>query len=95
MDKIFHSTFCSYRNVLHYQTARFLKIKNTIQLILLSLLVLPDCVKTSEYSNELIQSGENHFKNLRQLTFSGENAEAYFSSDGKKLIFQAHDGDSL
>jgi TolB protein len=58
-------------------------------------LVLPGCVKTSKYSNELIQKAENHFKNLRQLTFSGENAEAYFSADGKKLIFQAHDGDSL
>ena len=32
--------------------------------------------------------GEIHFKDIRQLTFSGENAEAYFSSDGKKLIFQ-------
>ena len=29
------------------------------------------------------------------MTFSGENAEAYFSSDGKKLILQAHDGDNL
>ena len=36
-----------------------------------------------------------HFNNLRQLTFSGENAEAYFSKDGKSLIFQSHDGDSL
>ena len=33
--------------------------------------------------------GEKHFKNIRQLTFGGENAEAYFSSDGTKLIFQA------
>jgi len=47
------------------------------------------------YNNFLIQDGEKHFKNLRQLTFSGENAEAYFSADGKQLIFQAHDGDSL
>ncbi len=39
--------------------------------------------------------GETHFKDIRQLTFSGENAEAYFSSDGKKLIFQAHDGEEL
>ena len=31
--------------------------------------------------------GETHFKDIRQLTFSGENAEAYFSSDGRKLIF--------
>ena len=33
--------------------------------------------------------GENHLKNVRQLTFGGENAEAYFSFDGKKLIFQS------
>ncbi len=38
---------------------------------------------------------ETHFKNLKQLTFSGENGEAYFSADGTKLIFQAHDGDDL
>ena len=36
----------------------------------------------------LLLPGEKHFKNLRQLTFGGENAEAYFSADGKKLIFQ-------
>lgn len=31
---------------------------------------------------------EVHFKNVRQLTFGGENAEAYWSNDGKSLIFQ-------
>ena len=46
-------------------------------------------------ANEHIVENEIHFKNLRQLTFSGENAEAYFSSDSKKLIFQSHDGDGL
>ena len=34
---------------------------------------------------------EAHLKNLRQLTFAGENAEAYFSSDDKWLIFQGHE----
>jgi len=33
--------------------------------------------------------GEKHFKNVKQLTFGGENAEAYFSYDGKELIFQS------
>ena len=47
------------------------------------------------YNNSLIQNGEDHFLHLQQLTFSGENAEAYFSADGKSLIFQSHDGDSL
>jgi TolB protein len=31
---------------------------------------------------------EKHFKNIRQLTFGGDNAEAYFSFDGKWIIFQ-------
>jgi Tol biopolymer transport system component len=33
--------------------------------------------------------GEPHLKEIRQLTFGGENAEAYFSPDGRRLIFQA------
>ena len=32
---------------------------------------------------------EKHLKNVRQLTFGGQNAEAYFSADSKKLIFQS------
>ena len=31
---------------------------------------------------------EKHLRNLKQLTFGGENAEAYFSFDGKRLSFQ-------
>jgi Tol biopolymer transport system component len=33
--------------------------------------------------------GETHLKNIRQLTFGGQNAEAYFSRDGEELIFQS------
>ena len=32
---------------------------------------------------------ETHLGNVRQLTFGGENAEAYFSFDGKRLSFQS------
>ncbi len=35
------------------------------------------------------QSQEVHLRNVRQLTFEGENAEAYFSFDGTRLIFQS------
>lgn len=38
------------------------------------------------------EPGERHFGNIHQLTFGGENAEAYFSADGKRLIFQAKSG---
>src|SRR5918995_1391775 len=36
---------------------------------------------------------EVHFSNIVQLTNGGENAEAYWSFDGKKLIYQAHEGE--
>jgi Tol biopolymer transport system component len=32
---------------------------------------------------------EKHLKDIRQLTFGGENAEAYWSPDGRKLIMQS------
>src|SRR5262249_15352416 len=36
---------------------------------------------------------EKHLANVRQLTFGGDNAECYWSFDGKKLIFQSTHGD--
>jgi TolB protein len=38
--------------------------------------------------------GEDRLTNIRQLTFGGQNAEAYFSFDGSELIFQSTRGDS-
>ena len=35
------------------------------------------------------QSQGAAIRNIRQLTTGGENAEAYFSPDGKKIIFQS------
>jgi TolB protein len=35
------------------------------------------------------ESGERHLRNIRQLTAGGENAEAYFSADGRRLVFQS------
>lgn len=32
---------------------------------------------------------ETHLRNVKQLTFGGTNAEAYFSPDGHRLIFQS------
>src|SRR6266700_226843 len=39
-------------------------------------------------------SGEVHLRNIRQLTFGGQNAEAYFSRSGRQLIFQRQGADS-
>jgi TolB protein len=35
------------------------------------------------------EPGESHLARITQLTNGGENAEAYFSADGKRLIFQS------
>jgi TolB protein len=35
------------------------------------------------------EPGERHLANIRLLTNGGENAEAYFSADGRRLIFQS------
>lgn len=40
-------------------------------------------------SDTLIYPQEKHFKNMKMLTNGGENAEAYFSFDGTKIIFQS------
>jgi Tol biopolymer transport system component len=43
----------------------------------------------SAESPNLATPQEKHLRNVRQLTFGGQNAEAYFSGDGKKLIVQS------
>ena len=40
-------------------------------------------------SDSLRYTGEVHLRNVRQLTFGGNNAEAYWSFDDSKLIFQS------
>ena len=45
------------------------------------LLLLLICLTSS-------QAQESHLQNIQQLTFGGDNAEAYFSPDGSKLVMQ-------
>jgi TolB protein len=45
------------------------------------------------YPDTLRYEQEVHLKNLRQLTFGGDNAEAYFSFSGQELVFQATNKD--
>src|SRR5689334_20277792 len=39
---------------------------------------------------DLALPGESHLKNVRQLTFGADNAEAYWSFSGDRLIFQTN-----
>ncbi len=43
---------------------------------------------THNSSDTVLFPEEKHFKNIQQLTFGGDNAEAYWSYDSKFLIFQ-------
>lgn len=58
----------------------------------------PDAVKTTttptatpkEPAKELALPNEVHLKNVRQLTFGGDNAEAYWAFGGDRLILQSN-----
>lgn len=41
------------------------------------------------FAASFVFAQEKHLTNIRQLTFGGENAEAYFSADGKQLSLQS------
>src|SRR5690349_3000028 len=41
-------------------------------------------------SDSVHYSREKHLKNVRQLTFGADNAEAYWSFDGKNISFQSN-----
>lgn len=41
------------------------------------------------WDSTLLLPGERHFKRIKQLTFGGDNAEAYWSFSGKQLVFQS------
>jgi dipeptidyl aminopeptidase/acylaminoacyl peptidase len=80
-------------------------MKNTrkhLPLAALALVVLHSCGNAPETANieapaadttavkdSLIHPSEKHFKTLKQLTFGGDNAEAYWSFDGQRLVFQS------
>jgi Tol biopolymer transport system component len=76
---------------------------NRLVVILLILISFSSCKnentkttepETKEISNEakdsLIYPEETHFKSIRQVTFGGDNAEAYWSFDDKQLVFQSN-----
>ena len=57
--------------------------------LLLSSLVFVPTRRSQEAGNAPNQGHEPHLANVRQLTDGGENAEAYFSPPGDRLIFQS------
>ncbi len=59
---------------------------------LCALMGVPPCALAADQHKETVTSvlsTERHLANIRQLTIGRQNAEAYFSFDGTKLIFQS------
>ena len=54
--------------------------------ILLVIIFSFSCESEVKKKSNLIFEDETNFKSLRQVTFGGDNAEAYWSFDDKKLI---------
>lgn len=76
-----------------------LKSLKILRVVLTGILLLPffsACadkeIKQVSYdasSDSLRFEGEVHLRNIKQLTFGGNNAEAYWSFDSRQLIFQS------
>jgi len=47
--------------------------------------------RNSQLTDTLLYPDEKHFRNIQQLTFGGDNAEAYWSFDSKYIVFQRTD----
>ncbi len=58
-------------------------------LILITVGCSNDSVNYNPQTDSLRFAGELHLRNIKQLTFGGNNAEAYWSFDSKQLVFQS------
>jgi TolB protein len=65
-------------------------MKLITQAFVASLIWLVSLAAYSQGSDSLRYPEEKHLKNLRQLTFGADNAEAYWSSDSKSITFQSN-----
>ena len=70
----------------------YLKMMNLSVWLLLLALTMTQSSAQNGPPDSLRLPEEKYLRNVRQLTFGGENAEAYFSADDSKLIFQYHSG---
>ena len=60
------------------------------KLILIIIFMLCTNKILSQTNENIKYPGEKNFKNIKQLTFGGDNAEAYWSFDDSKLVFQSN-----
>lgn len=67
----------------------FQDLKNKLSVVVIMFLMGTNVLIAQSDDAKLILPGEKHFKNIKQLSFGGENAETYFSLEGDKFSFQS------
>lgn len=50
---------------------------------------MPDFSKWPNSETVATNAKESHLRNVRKMTFGGQNAEAYWSTDGKRIVWQS------
>src|SRR5512135_222705 len=65
-----------------------------MRIVITGILLLISLAAVGQEKKLTTPEEDKHLKNVKQLTFGGENAEAYFSADNKWLIFQ-HAGEGV
>jgi len=72
------------------------QVKRVVGMLVIGFVVMPlwsqkalALEQQTHGSSSQAQVAEGHLANIRQLTVGGKNAEAYFSFDGDRLIFQS------
>jgi dipeptidyl aminopeptidase/acylaminoacyl peptidase len=60
----------------------------SIQKAFTAILLFPCLLLKAQEQKKLTYPDEKHFKNMRQLTTGGDNAEAYFGFDNEHITFQ-------
>src|SRR5690349_15431614 len=74
-------------------TLAAIPMKRTLRLTSIAMILAAAATAQNTSVPDTATPQEKHLRNVHQLTFGGQNAEAYFSSDGKKLIYQSSHGD--
>ncbi len=65
-------------------------MKSTVILAYVIFFLSGSSLVNAEIKTGEMAAADRHMKNVSQLTFDGDNGEAYFSGDSKKLIFQSN-----
>lgn len=74
---------------MNYRSAKIYFIYIVVSIIAINSTIAAQNAEYSPAQDSLRFEGEHHLRNIKQLTFGGNNAEAYWSFDNTQLIFQS------